>query len=144
MGVGTLSKQMMLVFPVLMILFAALTKEARPLLKRPGLWLSMVGALLFMLPVLWWNQRHGWITLEHTKHHFNTKEQAGLLDHLVQFIEFPATQAGLFTPITWFGLLTVSATALWQWRRLGLKERLLATFSAPAWWSFTSWRCARA
>ncbi|WP_038162961.1 glycosyltransferase family 39 protein [Verrucomicrobium sp. BvORR106] len=132
MGVGTLSKQMMLVFPVLMVLFAALTKDVRPLLKRPGFWLSVVGALLFMLPVLWWNQQHGWITLEHTKHHFNTKAQADLLDHLVQFVEFPATQAGLFTPLTWFGLLTVSAAALWQWRRLGMKERLLATFSAPA------------
>ncbi|MEZ0385873.1 MAG: ArnT family glycosyltransferase, partial [Verrucomicrobium sp.] len=132
MGVGYLSKQMMLVFPVLMIFFAALTPMARPLLRRVGFWASMVGSLVFMLPVLWWNQKHGWITLEHTKHHFNTQVDAGWKEHLGNFLAFPASQAGLFTPVIWFALLTVGAAGLWQWRRLYLKLRLLVVFSAPA------------
>lgn len=132
LGLGCLSKQMMLVFPLLMVVHAIAVPEARQLLRSPWYWMSMAGGIVCLLPVVWWNQQHDWITLEHTRHHFNTEAEAGLGKRLVEFLEFPASQAGLLTPVTWFGLLTVGIAALLGWRRLAARERFLVLFSAPA------------
>jgi 4-amino-4-deoxy-L-arabinose transferase-like glycosyltransferase len=91
-GLGTLSKQMMLVFPLLMVVFAFVSKADRVLLKNPRFWLSMIVGAAFLLPVLWWNEQHAWITLEHTKHHFDTKS-VGFGKWLTRTLEWPGVQA---------------------------------------------------
>lgn len=132
MGMGNLAKQMMLVFPLLMLLFLALAHELRPLLRRPMLWVALGVSLLFMAPVLWWQQKHGWITLGHMSHHFDTSSKTSVVDWLGRFLSFPASQAGLFTPVTW-GLVIASAfTSLRRWRTLDVPRRMLTLFSAPA------------
>ncbi|HSI63542.1 MAG TPA: glycosyltransferase family 39 protein [Candidatus Saccharimonadia bacterium] len=132
LGLGNLSKQMMLVFPMLMLLFLAVEPSKRFILRKPALWISLAASLAFLLPVLRWQMSHGWITLEHTKEHFQTAAHLGFGGWLLRFISFPAAQALLFSPMTWALAAMVSFGGLWKWRRLEVPQRLLVTFSGPA------------
>ena len=129
-GVGTLAKQMMLVFPLVMLLFTLFSPTDRGLLKRTGFWLCIVGSLAFLLPVLWWNEHHGWITLKHTSEHFQ-HEELSFLGWLEQFFRFPLLQAATYSPITW-GLMIAALIASGRaWKSLQRRERYLFLFSAP-------------
>jgi hypothetical protein len=129
-GTGTLAKQMMLVFPALMILFLAVSVEQRVLLKRPALWLCVLGGLSFLTPTLLWNQKHGWITLKHTSEHFQS-ETHGFGDWISGVVSFPLMQAAFYSPITWILLIAVLIGCAKRWRGLSLSERFLWMFSAP-------------
>ncbi|MCE9520032.1 MAG: glycosyltransferase family 39 protein [Verrucomicrobia bacterium] len=131
LGLGHLSKQMMLVFPLLMILHCALNPTVRTLLRRPAFWICLSVSLLFLAPVVWWNAQHDWVTLKHTSHHFATKKTAGLFDHLGTFGEFLGVQALAFTPITWVLMISAVFGGIWKWRALDVKERYLVIFSGP-------------
>ncbi len=132
LGFGNLAKQMMLVFPVLMLLLFALCAELRPLLRRAALWWGLALSLVFLAPVLWWQQQHHWVTLGHMSHHFDTAEKISFAGWLGRFLSFPASQAGLFTPVTWVLLIGCAFRSLWRWRTLEVSQRFLAIFSAPA------------
>ena len=129
-GFGTLSKQMMLGFPALMIAFAVFSRKDRPLLRNIGFWASMLIGMAFIMPVLWWNAKHQWITLEHTKHHFDAKS----LDFAGWFgrtLEFPALQALVYSPITYVALLTVLVLCIRNRRSLDRGSLYLLLCSAP-------------
>ncbi len=130
LGFGVLSKQMMLVFPLLILLFGLASPTDRPLLRNPRLWLSVVAGTAWLVPVLQWNQQHDWITVEHTKHHFDAKS-LGLGDWLVRTLEFPAVQALVYTPVTFAAIVAVAWLGLRRWRHLGRPERFLLIFSVP-------------
>jgi 4-amino-4-deoxy-L-arabinose transferase-like glycosyltransferase len=130
-GVGTLAKQMMLVFPVLMILFTALSPADRSLLKRPMFWICLLGGLAFLTPVLWWNEHHGWITMKHTSEHFTRKELT-VMGWLGQLLGFPLFQALMYAVITWGLMIAVLYGCSRRWTSLGRHERYLFVFSAPA------------
>jgi 4-amino-4-deoxy-L-arabinose transferase-like glycosyltransferase len=128
LGLGVLSKQMMLVFPLLMLIWAMLDPGRRWLLRKAGFWMAISMGLLALLPVLWWNQQHDWITLEHTKHHFNVDADS-MLKHLEDFVLFLVQQALLYTPITW-GLMMGMVFLSWKrWRSLAGAPLFLAVFS---------------
>ncbi|MFM2179772.1 MAG: hypothetical protein RL015_3870 [Verrucomicrobiota bacterium] len=130
-GLGTLSKQMMLVFPLLMVVFAFVSKADRVLLKNPRFWLSMIVGAAFLLPVLWWNEQHAWITLEHTKHHFDTKS-VGFGKWLTRTLEWPGVQALVYTPVTWAALIYILLAGFRYWPQMARRERFLILFSGPA------------
>lgn len=130
LGFGVLSKQMMLVFPVLLLLFGLVSPADRPLLRNPRLWLAVLAGAACLGPVLEWNRQHHWITVEHTKHHFDA-ESLGFVDWLGRTLEFPAVQALVYTPVTFAALVTVAWFGLRRWRNLGREERFLLIFSAP-------------
>ncbi len=131
-GFGCLSKQMMLVFPLLMIAFAAVSPEDRGLLKRAGFWTAAVLGLLFILPVLWWNEQHGWITLEHTKHHFDSSSTPTFSKWLGRTAENVGLQALVYTPVLFVAMMA----ALWQafrgLRGLSRPQRYLWLCAGPA------------
>lgn len=129
LGFGLLSKQMMLVFPMLALVFIAVSKADRPLLSKPGFWLALLAGMACITPVLMWNARHQWITLEHTRHHFDA-ESPGPGKWLARTVEFPAVQALVYTPVTFAALVLVAWLALKSWRALGRRERYLLVFSA--------------
>ncbi len=131
LGLGHLSKQMMLFFPVLMILHCAFNPPSRALLRRASFWICIAGSLLFLVPVLWWNAQHGWVTLTHTSHHFETRSDPGLLGHLATLGEFLSLQALAFSPVTWVLMLAAVFGGLWKWHVLGEKERYAVMFSGP-------------
>jgi 4-amino-4-deoxy-L-arabinose transferase-like glycosyltransferase len=136
LGLGALSKQMMLVFPVLMVLFSFVSGQDRGLLSRPGLWLSILGGASFLIPVLLWQQRHDWITLEHTAHHFDTKS-LGLGGWLVRSLEWPGVQALVYSPVLWAAMVLILVFGVTRWGRMGRRERYLLITSAPALGVFT-------
>lgn len=130
-GFGTLSKQMMLGFPALMLAFALFSPSDRGLLKRPGFWISIVVGMAFITPVLWWNTQHEWITLEHTKHHFDAKS-LNFAGWFVRTLQFPLLQAAVYTPVTYAALLVVLFLGLRHWRQMDRRGRYLLLCSAPA------------
>ncbi len=127
-GLGTLGKQMMLVFPLLMLIFLLLSPQDRPQLKRPWPWLVVGGGLLFLLPPLWWNSRHDWITFRHTAHNIGGSNP-DLLARLATFGEFVGSQLGLLSPLSWLLLITVGFALLLQLRRQSREVRYLLCFS---------------
>jgi len=128
---GLLSKQMMLVFHPVAILFLALSKDHRAQLRRPALWLVLVGSLVAWLPPLWWNTQNDWLTVRHTMHHFEGGDvsfgkQAG------RFFELIGSQLGIITPVIYFLLMALVIGVLGRWRQLGDRERFLWLFGGPA------------
>ena len=166
-GLGTLSKQMMLAFPGMMLLFAAVSREDRGLLRNPRMWMAMLAGMAFIIPVLKWNQEHAWITLEHTKHHFDTKS-LGFGKWIGRTLENVGLQALIYTPVTfvalvaamWAGirqranltraalfLLLTSAPVLAIFAVLALRQRINpnwpAAFFVPAFILAAAWMCGR-
>ena len=135
-GIGTLSKQMMLVFPVLMVAFAIVSKDDRTLLRNPRMWTAIVIGAAFLTPVIWWQQQHHWITLEHTAHHFNT-EELGLGKWLTRTLEWPGIQALVYSPVTLVAMVLVLWFGMTRWKTMGRRERYLLLCSAPALIVFT-------
>lgn len=130
-GVGTLSKQMMLAFPALMLLFAAVSPEDRALLRNPRMWLAILCGMAFIIPVLQWNQNHAWITLEHTKHHFDTSNLS-FGRWLSRTLENVGLQALIYTPVTFVALVAAMIAAVKQRKNLSRPLLFLMLASAPA------------
>lgn len=131
LGVGMLSKQIMLVLPLLFLGFCGTFAQERGLLRRPALWISTLGSLLFLVPVLMWQREHQWITLTHTAEHFHGMT-GGLWAWLRRTAEWPLIQGLIYTPPLCVG----AVVCLWRLRTaLGshsLGTRLLWFCSAPA------------
>lgn len=127
---GLLSKQIMLAFHPLALLFLSLSNGYRAQLRRPVLWLCLVGSLIAWVPPLWWNSQNHWITLRHTAHHLEAGGP-GLARRLIQFLEFVGSQFGLVTPVLCLLLWGLIVVIPWYWRSLSDKERFLWMFSAP-------------
>jgi 4-amino-4-deoxy-L-arabinose transferase-like glycosyltransferase len=120
-GAGLLSKQMMLVFPVITAVFLLTSKEDRHWLKRPEPYLTGISALLMLLPSLWWNMRHEWITLQHTAHHFALpRGDEPAFTFLSTVLAFVGTQLALISPLTWILLVVIPCPLLLS---LGQQER---------------------
>ncbi len=132
LALGHLSKQMMMVFPVLAILFFALHRETRPFLRRPSLWLVLFGSYLSLLPPLVWNMQHDWITFKHTGHHFETDSKGAfnILVNFKYFFEFLGTQFAVLSPIAGFAVLSLCLSGLPLLARAEKPIRFLLTFSA--------------
>jgi len=131
-GFGCLSKQMMLVFPLLMLVFAAVSPEDRGLLKRGGFWMAAILGLLFIGPVLWWNEQHGWITLEHTKHHFDVSSTPTLSKWLGRTGENIGLQALVYTPVLFIAMVAALWHGFRRFRGLSRPLRYLWLCSGPA------------
>jgi 4-amino-4-deoxy-L-arabinose transferase-like glycosyltransferase len=129
-GLGALSKQMMLLFFPIALIALALMPEKRHLLRRPLLWISGLAPLLFLIPPVLWNARHDWITFQHTAHHIES-EPFSILTSLAQSGEFASSQFGLATPITFIVLIAVFILLFRRWKTLRSAERYLLVFSAP-------------
>ncbi|MBE2284322.1 MAG: glycosyltransferase family 39 protein [Prosthecobacter sp.] len=130
-GIGTLSKQMMLAFPALMLVFAAVSREDRGLLRNMRMWAAIVIGMAFIIPVLKWNQEHAWITLEHTKHHFDG-ETRSFGKWISRTLENVGLQALIYTPVTFVALVAAMLAAI-KWRKQLTRPVLfLLVASAPA------------
>lgn len=122
-GLAALSKQVAWALPALAALGLVLGPGGWRFL-RGGWWLLAGGVGLALVPVLWWNFRHGFITATHTAEHF-TRAAPGWQDRLQDAAEFYLSQWGLGGLVT-FTLGTVLAVWLGpSLFRLGARERFL-------------------
>jgi membrane-associated phospholipid phosphatase/4-amino-4-deoxy-L-arabinose transferase-like glycosyltransferase len=104
-GFGLLAKYVAALEWICILIFLAAHRPARPQFRRPGLYLAILISLLAFLPVIIWNNQHGWITLTHLN------ERAGL-DQQWTFrrgfiLDFILAEFGLLDPI--FLALTIWA-----------------------------------
>lgn len=128
--IGHLSKQMMMVFPILAILLISLQSDTRPFLKRTGLWLSLLSSYLALIPPLIWNSKNGWITFKHTIHHFESVGEGGnvFFERLEDFFEFLATQLGVLSPVFAVTLYAICIGRLRTIRSASLPVRFTLVF----------------
>ncbi|MDP0499757.1 MAG: glycosyltransferase family 39 protein [Verrucomicrobiota bacterium JB022] len=132
LAVGALAKQMMLVFPLILVIYLALSRETRSTLARPALWTGIVAQYLALLPPLYWNWQNDWITFEHTAHHFETDKVVTLGKRLGWLGEFVGSQLGLMSPVLGVLLVIVLIRVVRNWGGASLAQRFLWCFSAPA------------
>ncbi len=127
-GLGLLSKQTMLALPALVGLFLLVQRDDRRQLGRPAVWLWGLASLAFLLPVLWWNSQNGWITFEHTRHHFGS-ETVTLGKRLGRAGEYLGGQFGVLSPVTCWLVAVAFAGAFAVFPRLQRRERFLLLLS---------------
>ncbi|MEM9018773.1 MAG: glycosyltransferase family 39 protein, partial [Verrucomicrobiota bacterium] len=132
LAIGHLSKQMMMIFPILAGLFLALDAETRPRLKDSKLLLTLFGSYLSLVPPLAWNAKNDWITFQHTQHHFEAPEDGGnvFLDRGEDFLSFLGTQLGVLGPVTAVIVFSVALVSLPTLRKSSLPIRFLLIFGA--------------
>jgi len=127
---GVLIKQMMLVFFPLMAVALIFCREYRGILKSAWYWLALVLSLTALLPPLYWNQQNGWVTVSHTLHHFGSGSPT-ILTRAIRFLEFGGAGLGLLTPVICVLMMVVIVAPIFDWKRLGPRERLLWVFCGP-------------
>jgi 4-amino-4-deoxy-L-arabinose transferase-like glycosyltransferase len=123
-GLGLLSKQTMLaLIPLTGAWLATRCDKNQPFpWKRYGTWAA--GSLLFCLPAVLWNLMNSWLTVQHTREHFQWRSQSWTR-HLTYYFEYAASQAGILSPLTYLLITMVSVVALCEWRRLQDRERFV-------------------
>lgn len=102
-GMGGLAKYTNLAELLCFALFCLCCKEYRRQFCKPRFYAMLAASLVCSLPVLIWNSRHGWITVEHLLHR-------GALDGAWQFSLcnlglFIAGQAGVISPLLFLCIL---------------------------------------
>lgn len=130
LGIGHLSKQMMMVFPVLTVVLLAVQSDTRSYLKRPALWATLLLSYLSLLPPLIWNAQNDWITFKHTSHHFESVSGGGnlILERLEDFAEFLGSQLGVLSPVFGVVLYIICIGRLKTIRRASLAVRFALVF----------------
>jgi len=123
-GLGLMSKQMMGVFLLLTLLWLLTDSEVRGWLRRPGPWLMLLVAGLFLVPGMVWNAHHDWITFQHTA---STVERP--LGGLATLGDFVGSQLLLFSPLACALLFALGAILVAAYRRQPSAIRQLLWFS---------------
>jgi len=112
-GLGFLSKYSAAYLVVCWALFFILWPPARVHLRTPGPYLALLILVLCTFPVVLWNARHQWVSVQHVV------ENAGLASKsqptLRFFWEFLFTEAALLNPVFFVGALWAMA-AFWRRR----------------------------
>jgi 4-amino-4-deoxy-L-arabinose transferase-like glycosyltransferase len=126
-GMGSLAKQTMLVFLPLALIHLVLDRESRHRLTRPSLWMGGLAALGFLVPTLWWNWDHGWVTLVHTGHHF-TPSLASPLRALSHLGELLGSHAAILGVVTWGLVVAVVLRSVVGFPLLDQTQRFLFIF----------------
>ncbi len=123
-GIGLLSKQTMLSLMPLTAAWLATRRDAAHSVpwRRFAIW--TISSLMFCVPAVIWNLSNGWLTVQHTREHFQWRSMSWF-NHLSYYVEFAAGQAGIVSPLTYLLLTAVSLVALVEWRRLHDRERFL-------------------
>jgi 4-amino-4-deoxy-L-arabinose transferase-like glycosyltransferase len=90
-------------------------------------WATLLGVVIVCtLPVLWWNQRHGWITTAHLKHRGDL--DAGFHLHPGQLLRFFVDQAMPVSPLLLVALIAAALATLFRRGKTEAEKYLLALF----------------
>lgn len=100
-GLGILSKQMMILYLVLVPIFFFINKKIRHKLTSLGFVIYLFISLFALALPIYWNYKHGWVTLQENLHHISSNPS--LIKTLQSFFEYIGGQLLIITPI--FGFL---------------------------------------
>lgn len=101
-GFGLLSKYTFILFPAAFVIYALLSSQGRLILANPRFWVACALAIGLLLPNLWWNYNHDFISFQHTAEISQQKESRIELSRLW---EFWGTQFVVFGPVAMLLLL---------------------------------------
>lgn len=102
LGFGNLTKQMMLLFPLLGAITLFADPQKRYFLIKPWFWCGWLLTLTFLLPPIIWNWSNDWITLKHTASHIN-HSPFRLNERILSFLEFVISESFILGPILFGG-----------------------------------------
>ncbi len=123
MGFGFLSKYTALFQWLSFAIFLSVSSAARQHLRRPGPYLAVAINALCALPVVWWNARHGWITVRHLG------DRAGLGEVWAPtsrfLVDFTLAEVALLNPVFFGAILWASVSVLRKRRQNSLLMYLL-------------------
>ena len=127
-GIGFLCKYTAALQLLSMVLMLGISRRWRGQLTRRRFYSALGVFLLCTLPVIYWNARHGWITVNHLKERAGGAESGGF--HAAEFAEFFGMHLGVYSPLLFIGLLWgLYMAARGAFRDDG--ERFLAAFAFP-------------
>ncbi|MDO6565310.1 glycosyltransferase family 39 protein [Amphritea sp. 1_MG-2023] len=95
-GLGLLSKYTFIILPCTFLLYAAISPVGRQLLLNPRFWLTCLLAVSFLLPNIYWNYQHDFISFQHTA---EISHQSRSSLSLSRLIEFWTGQLFVFGPV---------------------------------------------
>lgn len=125
-GLGLLSKQTMAAFGVCAFLFMVFSRYRR-FLSTPMPYLAAAIACLMILPTLWWNYHHDWITFQHTAHHFEGLRQPRVFD-ILGLLGLLGAQIAIMSPAIGILAVFIAGKMAMVWNRLRVQEHYLFFF----------------
>jgi len=131
MGLGILTKYMMLVFPLLMFGYIAAAPEHKHWLRKSEPYVAVSLALLLCIPLLMWNAQHDWLIISHLTGRGGLT-RPGWLPDLQKIGDNAAGQLAVVGPFI-LGLIIVPFIKLNRWYQETKNPALLmiAWFSIP-------------
>jgi 4-amino-4-deoxy-L-arabinose transferase-like glycosyltransferase len=124
LGLAALSKYTSITLLVTVVLALTVNKQWRQLLT-PWPWLAIVVGSILIMPILYWNYRHDWISFLYQFHHGTGNSSWDWL----RFLASEGAQLLTYGPgLVLFGLVALAAS-LKQWRDSGV--RLCVLFAVP-------------
>jgi hypothetical protein len=128
-GLGTLTKYGMLIWPVGMVIFLLVDPTSRRWLKTGWPWLAIAIGLLFLTPPIVWNVKHDWVTFKHVAKQTGASQGAVFNGNFAEFVGSQLGVVGLaLVPFMVGGIL-------YAWRRQAFRARSPAAEAAspPGW-----------
>jgi len=136
MGLGLLSKYTAVFQLLCWAVFFALWRPARVHLRRPGPWLALAINALCALPVIIWNEQHGWITAAHVA--TNAKLHKPWHPSVEYFLNFVGSELGLLNPV-FFVAAMWAMCAFWRRYRQDLRQVYFFSMGAPLFLIYLGW-----
>lgn len=117
LGLGMLSKYVMVLFIPAFLIFILLSKDHRHWLKRKEPYVGSLIAILIFLPVILWNAQNDWISFKfQLAHGLQIKKKKTGLPSLMEYI---GSQAAVLSPLLFLALIWATVRGVIVW----LKER---------------------
>ncbi|KAF0204860.1 MAG: hypothetical protein FD173_1511 [Gallionellaceae bacterium] len=115
LGLAALSKYTAITLLATVLLALVMSRQWRQL-RSPWPWLAVLLGALLILPILYWNYRHDWISFAYQLHHGTGKPSW----ELQRFLLSQAAQILAYGPgLVLFGLIAIAAS-LRYWRESGV------------------------
>jgi 4-amino-4-deoxy-L-arabinose transferase-like glycosyltransferase len=125
-GFGLLAKYAMIYFVLCAVCAAFFDREARALMLRPQTWLAMGIAAILVVPNVYWNLAHDFVTVRHTGDNIAGD---GLEIRPLDALGFLAAQFAVIGPLVFAAFLVILFRA---WRSpLGREDQLMLAFAVP-------------
>jgi 4-amino-4-deoxy-L-arabinose transferase-like glycosyltransferase len=127
-GLAFLAKYTAVLAIPVSLLYLSTSPRTRPWLRRPSLYVGGLVALAIASPVIVWNARHGWASLQlHFFERMRPRAPEGLVAAVCRVV---GEQVVMFHPLLWPALVTVGVVCVLRSRRDG-RSRTLALTGLP-------------